>query len=352
MTANSVKDWATWSEIQQQPDVWRRWGVSFDPAETRAWIDGLDINEIWLTGAGTSAYIGDILAQAMPFHTPRLRSVPSTDIVSRPQVLRSCKPLVVSFGRSGNSAETIGVLDALDAICPNAPRLNITCNKDSILATRGSSGPQKVICLPPETHDVGFAMTSSFTTMLLSMLGILNAAHDFGDLCHTVAKLADVIVSETSETTPPAPERMVFLGTAEMAFVAREASLKVMELSAGLIPAIWDSTLGFRHGPKSFVTDNTHICLFGTDDTYGAQYESDLIEELRTQFPKTHLTHIDHWRGQKLPAGAACVLAILSAQIWAAIWSSELGLNVDDPFTGRGTLTRVVSGVKLYPVRA
>jgi tagatose-6-phosphate ketose/aldose isomerase len=28
-----------------------------------------------------------------------------------------------------------------------------------------------------------------------------------------------------------------------------------------------------------------------------------------------------------------------------------LGLNVDDPFAGQGTLTRVVSGVKLHPVQ-
>jgi tagatose-6-phosphate ketose/aldose isomerase len=31
-------------------------------------------------------------------------------------------------------------------------------------------------------------------------------------------------------------------------------------------------------------------------------------------------------------------------------WSDALGLPVDDPFAGQGTLTRVVSGVQLYPV--
>lgn len=45
---------------------------------------------------------------------------------------------------------------------------------------------------------------------------------------------------------------------------------------------------------------------------------------------------------------AASVLYVLLAQILATVWSHKMGLNVDDPFKGRGTLTRVVSGVKLY----
>lgn len=350
MTVDSTKDWATWSEIQQQPEVWRRWGASFDPLAVRKWIDELDIDEIWLTGAGTSAYIGDILAHALPHHLPRLRSVPSTDIVSRPDLLTAARPLVVSFGRSGNSAESLGVLDALDALRPEAPRLNITCNSDSALATRQGLGPQKTICLPLETHDAGFAMTSSFTTMLLSMLGVLHRDHDFGALCTRLATLAEGLLNTAEKTAPPAPQRMVFLGTGAFAYAAREAALKVMELSAGQIPAIWDSTLGFRHGPKSFVTEQTHICIFCTDEPHGARYEADLAAELQAQFPASRLTKIDSWKGHGIPQSAACVLAVLPAQVWAAKWSHDLGLNVDDPFAGRGTLTRVVSGVKLYPV--
>jgi tagatose-6-phosphate ketose/aldose isomerase len=38
------------------------------------------------------------------------------------------------------------------------------------------------------------------------------------------------------------------------------------------------------------------------------------------------------------------------AQLLAVTWSDALGLAVDDPFAGQGTLTRVVSGVRLHPV--
>jgi tagatose-6-phosphate ketose/aldose isomerase len=46
------------------------------------------------------------------------------------------------------------------------------------------------------------------------------------------------------------------------------------------------------------------------------------------------------------------VLSILPAQLASVIWSNQLGLNIDDPFMGQSTLTRVVSGVRLHPVKA
>jgi branched-chain amino acid transport system ATP-binding protein len=38
-------------------------------------------------------------------------------------------------------------------------------------------------------------------------------------------------------------------------------ALKVMELTAGGVPALWESSVGFRHGPKSFVRGKTDIVL-------------------------------------------------------------------------------------------
>ena len=43
-------------------------------------------------------------------------------------------------------------------------------------------------------------------------------------------------------------------------------------------------------------------------------------------------------------------VAIAFAQIAGVLWAADLGLNVDDPFAGQGTLSRVVSGVTLYQV--
>ncbi|MEJ6477407.1 MAG: SIS domain-containing protein [Octadecabacter sp.] len=344
-----LKQWATWREIHSQPDIWEAWGKTLDVTGLRAWIADQNADEIWFCGAGTSAYIGDIIAAGLN----GVRSIPSTDLVSRPQYYcDGARPLVVSFGRSGNSTESIGTLDVLDALAPDAPRLHITCNKDSALATRASSAPQKVIVLPDETHDAGFAMTSSFSTMLLTALALFDEPSDFPAQMASLADQLRAVLHDFPAT--PRPLRAVYLGTGPLAFAAREAALKVMELSAGQIPALWDSTLGFRHGPKSFVTDGTAITLFQSPDAPASAYEADLADELRAQFPRSRVTTIgpngDVPIAMSFGAMWAAPLVIATAQMDAVRWSQDLGLNVDDPFVGQGTLSRVVAGVKLYPV--
>ena len=343
---------ATWREIQAQPGIWAAWGTALPVAELRSWINALNVDDVWFCGAGTSAYIGEIIVAGLEGQPgPRLRAIASTDLVSRPHAyLSGRKPLVVSFGRSGNSTESIGTLDALDALAPDAPRLHITCNPAGILATRPSTGPQKVVILPEATHDAGFAMTSSFSTMLLTALALFDGRCD---VATRLTKLADQFSAQllsysTLALTASVPDRVVFLGAGPLAFAARESALKVMELTAGMVPALWDSTLGFRHGPKSFVRDRTDIVVFMSPDPHAKRYDTDLVAELRQQYPTAKITDM----ALDLPYGDTwgAPLFVGLAQVLAVVWSDRLGLNVDDPFSGQGTLSRVVSGVKLYPV--
>jgi len=347
--SDNLNIWATWQEIHRQPGIWRNWGRSLDVGALRKWIADQSFDEVWFCGAGTSAYIGDIIAATVK----GTRSVPTTDVVANPaHVFSGARPLVVSFGRSGNSAETIGTLDALDALAPDAPRLNITCNKDGVLATRGSDAPTQVIVLPEATHDAGFAMTSSFSTMLLTALAL------FYEPCDVSVRF-DALADELERLLPlyatgDRPDRAVYVGSGPLAFAAREAALKVMELSAGQIPALWDSTLGFRHGPKSFVGGKTAITVFTSPSEPTHSYDMDLATELRAQFPSAEVQTIG--RGGdidlQMPFGPgwATPLCVAAAQVRGVMWAQDLGLNVDDPFAGQGTLSRVVSGVKLYPV--
>lgn len=341
--------WATWREIHAQPAIWRAWGATCDVAGLRAWIDAQSFDEVWFCGAGTSAYIGDIIAASVQ----GTRSVPTTDIVADPaRMLKDANPLVVSFGRSGNSTESIGTLDALDALAPHAPRINITCNKDGALATRPSSAPCKVVLLPEATHDAGFAMTSSFSTMLLTALALFDRPCEFAGRMEELAEQLEELLPRFA--AGPRPERAVYVGSGPLAFAAREAALKVMELSAGQIPALWDSTLGFRHGPKAFVTDTTDITVFVSPQSPTQSYDADLLSELRKQFPKARVEAIGAGGDidVAMPFGAAWAapLCVAAAQVRGVAWANSLGLNVDDPFSGQATLSRVVSGVKLYPV--
>ena len=351
-TPSDLSRHATWREIQAQPAIWAAWGSALPVAEIRGWIKELQVDEVWFCGAGTSAYIGEIIVAGLEGHTgPRLRAIPSTDLVSRPWAyLPGRKPLVVSFGRSGNSTESIGTLDALDALAPAAPRLHITCNPAGVLATRPSTGPQKVVVLPGATHDAGFAMTSSFSTMLLTALAVFDVDCDLPSRLGRLANQFSTFLPtyEIMARNWQIPDRLVFLGAGPLGFAARESALKVMELTAGRVSALWDSTLGFRHGPKSFVRDRTDIVVFMSPDPHAVRYDTDLVSELRQQYPRANVTPLTH----DLPYGAAwgAPLFVGLAQVLAVVWSDRLGLNVDDPFSGQGTLSRVVSGVKLYPV--
>ena len=355
-----AKQYVTWREIMAQPRLWSHWAKAFDVAQLRNWLHSLAFDEVWFCGAGTSAFIGDILVAGLGDQSIwPLRSIPSTDLVARPKhfLNGSKQPLVVNFGRSGNSAESLGTLDALEVLAPKAPRLNITCNPDGALATRKSEGPHYTIVLPEETHDAGFAMTSSFTTMFLTALSIFDPKFD-------MIKGAAVL-SEAFEQALPAmvkfahastPDRVVFLGAGALSYAAREAALKTLELSAGQIPVLWDSPLGFRHGPKSFVTDETLIVIFLSCEAHARLYDLDLVSELDSQFPNSHILTVGEAGMINLTGLSSdleqAILCVAFAQVASVLWSDQLGMAVDNPFEGQGTLTRVVADVRLHGVRS
>ena len=81
----TLQQWSTWREILSQPAIWREWSDSFDVSEARRWVADLGPRAVWFCGAGTSAYIGDILAAGLKGQGD-FWSVPTTDIVARPHV--------------------------------------------------------------------------------------------------------------------------------------------------------------------------------------------------------------------------------------------------------------------------
>lgn len=350
-----LSTWHTWREIHAQPGIWASFGpqVLAQRDELRAWMLDSGATEIWFSGAGTSAYIGDFVSATFDAEgCIPMRSIASTDLVSAPhQFLGSAKPVVVNFGRSGNCAETIGVLNLLDQLAPDAPRLNITCNADSVLATRPAKN-RRVIVLPDATHNVGIAMTSSYTTMLLTALTIFDPAPALPQ--HVFAALATALedalpgyraMAEAMEI----PKRMIVTGSGALRYTAREAAMKIMELTAGEVPVMWDSALGLRHGPKAFVVPGTHVLCLISSDPEIARYDHDLAVELRSQFTDITVTEI---APTDLPDTWGSLVQVAAAQVIAAVLSARMGLDVDDPFAAKGTLPRVVSDVTLYPPTA
>ena len=167
----------TLSEIYQQPSTWKKTCNQLKDCkkELQAFLDQVlkayDF-DIILTGAGTSEFVGNSLYQALnKKYCYKVKSYATTDIVPSPEnFLSRTKPtILVSFGRSGNSPETIGAVDAAEVVCQNLYHLFVTCNENGSLSKMGKNRENCfVLNLTPETHDQSFAMTSSFSNMYMA----------------------------------------------------------------------------------------------------------------------------------------------------------------------------------------
>jgi len=70
--------------------------------------------------------------------------------------------------------------------------------------------------------------------------------------------------------------RAVFLGSGLFSGIARESHLKLQELSDGKVVCKHDTFLGFRHGPKAVVDENTIVTYLFSNNSYSQKYELDL----------------------------------------------------------------------------
>lgn len=322
---------------------------------------------IVLTGAGTSAFIGESLA---PWLSRLLRrsveAVSTTDIVSAPDlVLRPEQPtLLVSFGRSGSSPESIAAVRLADARIGSVSHLIVTCNPDGELAAGGAANAC-VVVLPEETHDRGFAMTSSFTAMMYAALAIFTGIGSMEVRAQRIsAGVADMIARANGEAAALAArgfERVVYLGSGVFKGLAREAALKLMELSDGAVVTAFDSPMGFRHGPKTIVTKETLVVVFVSNDPLTRRYDLDIIDELRADGRAGVVLAVT----ARAVEGTAIAVAgmeeaddvdllfpyIVPAQMFGLRVSIALGLEPDQP-NASGMVNRVVQGVRIHAVPA
>jgi len=318
---------------------------------------------IVLAGAGTSAFIGECLAATIGRATGLcVEAIATTDIVSAPALyLKSAVPtLLVSFGRSGNSPESIAAIDLANRTIAEVHHLLITCNAGGALA-QVSGANSHVVLLPEATHDRGFAMTSSFSAMMLAALGIFCGIDTVGSRVEAIAAaVSDLLESAEPQMAALAARgfsRVVYLGSGSFRGLAREASLKLLELTDGGVVTMFDSTLGFRHGPKTIVNDDTLVVVFVSNDPLSRSYDRDMIEELRADGVAGAVLAVS----AQPEAGDAIYVRdlgraedsdllfpyIVPAQLFAFHASLERGLDPDRP-NKAGTVNRVVQGVRIH----
>ncbi|OSK41766.1 SIS domain-containing protein, partial [Escherichia coli] len=249
--------------------------------------------------------------------------------------------------------------------------LPITCNEAGALYQNAiNSDNAFALLMPAETHDRGFAMTSSITTMMASCLAVFAPETINSQTFRDVADRCQAILTSLGDFSEGvfgyAPwKRIVYLGSGGLQGAARESALKVLELTAGKLAAFYDSPTGFRHGPKSLVDNETLVVVFVSSHPYTRQYDLDLLAELRRDNQAMRVIAIAAESNDVIAAGPHIILPpsrhfidveqafcfLMYAQTFALMQSLHMGNTPDTP-SASGTVNRVVQGVIIHPWQA
>jgi glutamine---fructose-6-phosphate transaminase (isomerizing) len=275
---------STWNEIRSQADVWQAVITQSRNSEvTKQILATSGGKKEWLfVGCGTSFYLAEAAAFSWTVLTGEpARAIPASEVLLYPELVQAGGAMkqAVVISRSGRTSEAVRAATVLKQNL-RVPTIGITCAEGSELAHECDLSI--VLRAAEESSTV---MTRSFTSMLLS-LQVLAACRagkrQFIDALTALAKRFRTQLqpfAEQMHTFVSTHEfaNYVFLGQGAFHGIAREAALKVMEMSCSY--SQFFHALEFRHGPKAMV--NPRICLTFLISETGNQAEAEVLAEMK-----------------------------------------------------------------------
>ncbi len=348
-TASQTRGQLTRQEIFQQPDTWPSSVECVRQAGLRRLPSAV------LTGAGTSAYVGIAVEPAWRGSL----AVATTELFLDFDGPLTGRNVVVSFARSGNSPESVAVVEKIHSVRPDIRHIAITSNADGALANRPEV---EAILLDPRTNDRSLVMTSSFSNLVLGGLCLTRLQEVEGalfTLCdggRTILARYDAMAQGLATARP---SRIAFLASQPLLGAAREGYLKVLEMTAGRVVPLVETYLGLRHGPMSFIDEETLVLCFLSSDPMRRRYELDLVKELQEKKLGRRIAlgpadevgeccdHVVSSEASSLPDYLRTPAEIIFAQLLGYHLSIQFGLDPDNP-SPSGIINRVVEGVSIY----
>ncbi|MGC1618054.1 MAG: hypothetical protein WA765_06145 [Candidatus Acidiferrum sp.] len=349
----------TLKEIWQQPELWPTTLERVASSHARSIVQD---RAAVICGAGSSAYAASAVAATWTNSV----AIPTTDLLTLSK--RELSHLVpgfvsngalVSLARSGESPESVGVIARIKQMFPSVVHLAITCNEHGELARLQGVNP---LILDPRTNDRSLVMTASFSNLLLA--GMALARGDFltrhlPGIVATVKNAFPGLEKVAQRLASQSPSRLMVLTSAGLVPLAREASLKVLEMTAGRTAAISETFLGVRHGPMSFLRPDSLVLCVLSSAAERRRFEEDVLRELR-QKRLGHLivirsTGSDSEFGHDfipamapdLPDDLRGPFEIVFPQLLAYHLSLASHLDPDNP-SPDGVITRVVQRFQLH----
>ena len=358
----------TYSEILQQADIWELVYELYEKRkeEISKFLEKVKDSKVIFTGAGTSEYVGNIAKEYLKSHGDfDFESIATTDLVSAPYLhfKKDEKILLVSFARSGNSPESLAAVELMEDLVDDCYNLAITCAEDGKLAQKLYDDENAYVFIELDgTNDKGFAMTSSFTSMLLTSLLIFDKTNT--DKKEIVRKISDAgrkILDDRQNIEKMIDfdfDRIIYLGSGPLYKLTNEARLKVLELTAGSVSSMYESSMGFRHGPKSFIDKKTLVVSFISNNPYTRKYDTDILDEICLDGIAKKVIAVANeevsgsydkliYDIDGVDDGYLAVLYAIVAQLISLITALRVGNTPDNPSKSQ-TVNRVVKGVSIH----
>ncbi len=274
--------------------------------------------------------------------------------------------ILVSFARSGNSPESLKTVELAEQVVHNLHQISITCAPEGQLAKKSATEDKTLLLLQPAgSNDKGFAMTGSFSCMTLSALLVFDTASDDDkrQWVQAIAAMGKEVVAREAEIQAVLDqdfERIVYLGSGSLGGLTRETRLKVLELTAGQYATMFDTSMGFRHGPRASLTTR-HCCSTWLATMLTRRYDIDVLEEVKDDKIAPSVMAVGTKQDQNfsgdgfyfenglkdLPEGYQALPDVMFAQTVALLASIKVG-NLPDTPSPTGTVNRVVKGVILH----
>ncbi len=369
----------TLREICQQPITWPETASHMSRASgllRQVLVDtGIDRREgsVALTGSGSSLYAAECLAYPLQ----EALGVPVSTVAAGAALTHAAAALppagrflLISLARSGNSPESRAVVDLVLETMARARHLLITCNREGGLATgyRDDDSVRTVV-LDEKTNDRSLVMTSSFTNMVLAgqALAHLGSLDAYAARADRLAEAATLVLAKGVDPLAAAARdgsrSAVYLGSGSRFAVAREAALKMVEMTDGRVLTLPESYLGLRHGPMSALDNRTLVVAFLSSDPVTRAYELDLLRELERKRLGARRVVV----GAAVPSEAApgpndlvvdvgdtglrdadlLFIDILVGQLLAFFRCLHEGLRPDEPSV-KGVISRVVDTFEIH----
>ena len=251
----------TLTEIFSQPATWQQClsELQRDGAVENILEETKPRTEWLFIGCGTSFYLAEAAAASWTMMTGQIaRALPASELLLFPSLTiragENAQAVVIS--RSGQTSEAVRAANVLSQErC--VPTLGITCAEDSPLE---KACDQTIRLLAADEKSM--VMTRSFSSMLLAL--------QYAERIRPLAARIESFVAEHSFAD------YVFLGQGPFHSLAREASLKITEMSCSYSQAF--HALEFRHGPKAIVSPETCLAFFLSES--GTQAEAEVLAEM------------------------------------------------------------------------